>query len=64
MTVKLQNALLSGQSAHTRISLALLDVLAIPLADTGTTRIREHKTANVFEGADHAITFNRGSNLF
>lgn len=63
-TVDLQYASLSVQSAHTRISLALLDVLTIPLADARTTRIREDKTASVFEGTDKAVTFNCGSYLF
>lgn len=63
-TVDLQYALNSVQSTHTRISLALLDVLTIPLADARTTRIGEDKTASAFESTDETVTFDRGSYLF
>lgn len=45
------------------VSLALLDILSVPLTDTGSTSVGKNDTADVLESVDHAVTGNGRSDL-
>jgi hypothetical protein len=46
-----------------RVLVTLLDVLPVPLSDTGSTGVGEDDSADVFEGLDESVTGNGGPDL-
>ena len=48
---------------RTRVDLALLDILAVPLSNARPASIGEDNTADLFEYSNLAVTVDRGANL-
>lgn len=48
---------------HTRVSLAHLDILPVPLSDAGSTGIGEHETAHILKGTNLTIALNGSTDL-
>lgn len=49
--------------SNDRVLLALLDVLSVPLTDTGSTGVGEDDTSDVFERLNETVSVNGGSDL-
>lgn len=54
---------LEREQARTGVDFALLDILAIPLANARSTRIRKHQASHSLKRANLAISLNRRANL-